>query len=277
MTPWQRSSSLDQLPREELLVHRMLVHALHQLLVEHVDEHVAGDVGRVHGAGRAGGAERPLREPAVLVAREDRPPVLELVDVARRLAREDLDRVLVAEVVRALDRVIGVDLGIVLRRVAERRVDAAFGRAGVAARRVELGDDADVRAGIVSRDRRAHSCAARAHDQDVVLRRPRAKDAIDHDARRKRQALPLAGPADAARRPVRSGRPAGPARRTARSSRRTCVRARRPCGRTPRGRATSSAGRAASRPHPAPPAAPRSRRPGRCGSRPRRAPRSAPP
>jgi hypothetical protein len=50
-------------------------------------------------------------EPAVLAAREVRAPVLELEDVLRRLAREDLDRVLVAEVVGALDRVVGVDLG----------------------------------------------------------------------------------------------------------------------------------------------------------------------
>ena len=66
-------------------------------------------------------------------AREDGAPVLELVDVARRLVAEDLDRVLVAEVVGALDRVERVLLGVVLGRVAERRVDPAFGRAGVAA------------------------------------------------------------------------------------------------------------------------------------------------
>ena len=69
-----------------------------------------GDVGRVRRPRRAGGAERPLRDPPVLGAREDGAPVLELVDVARRLVAEDLDRVLVAEVVRALDRVEGVRL-----------------------------------------------------------------------------------------------------------------------------------------------------------------------
>ena len=99
---------LDELPGEVLLVDRDV--ALHELLVEHLDQHVAGDVGREHGARRAGGAERPLREPAVVAAREERAPVLELVDVAGRLAREDLDRVLVAEVVGALDRVEGVRL-----------------------------------------------------------------------------------------------------------------------------------------------------------------------
>ena len=135
----------DELPGEVLLVDRGSS-SLHQLLVEHLDQHVAGDVGGVDGARRAGGAERALGDPAVLVAREDAAPVLELVDVAGRLAREDLDRVLVAEVVGALDRVERVDLGAVLGRVPERRVDAALGRAGVAARRVQLRDDGDVRA-----------------------------------------------------------------------------------------------------------------------------------
>ena len=90
---------------------------------------MAGDVGGEDRARRAGGAERPLRELAVLVSREDGAPVLELVDVVGRLAGEDLDRVLVAEVVRALDGVEGVDLGVVLARVPERGVDAALGRA----------------------------------------------------------------------------------------------------------------------------------------------------
>src|SRR6185503_18542451 len=91
---------LDELPGEVLLVD--LDVALHELLVEHLDEHVPGDVGCVDRAGRAGGTERPLRELAVLAPGEERAPVLELQDVARRLAREQLDRVLVADVVRPL-------------------------------------------------------------------------------------------------------------------------------------------------------------------------------
>ena len=76
--------------------------------------------------------------------------MLELVDVAGRLAAEDLDRVLVAEVVGALDRVERVDVGVVLGCVSERRVDAALGRAGVASRRVELRDDGDIGARVVA-------------------------------------------------------------------------------------------------------------------------------
>ena len=84
--------------------------------------------------------------------------------------REDLDRVLVADVVGALDGVEGVRLGGVLGGVAERRVDAALGRARMAAGRVELRDHADVRAGVVRLDGRAHARAAGADDQDVVGR-----------------------------------------------------------------------------------------------------------
>jgi hypothetical protein len=52
-----------------------------------------------------------------------------LVDVAGGLVAENLDRVLVPEVVGALHRVERVDLGAVLRRIPERGVDPALGRA----------------------------------------------------------------------------------------------------------------------------------------------------
>ncbi len=157
---------LDELPGEVLLVDGDV--ALDELLVEHLDQHVPRDVGRVDRPRRAGGAERALSELAVLAAREERPPVLELVDVAGRLAREDLDRVLVAQVVGALDGVEGMDLRRVLRGVPERGVDPALRRAGMAAGRMELRDHTDVGTGVVGLDGCAHACAACADDQDVV-------------------------------------------------------------------------------------------------------------
>ena len=81
--------------------------------------------------------------------------------------REDLDRVLVAQVVGALHRVEGVGLRVVLGGVPERRVDAAFRRAGVAAGRVELRDDADVRPRVVGLDSGAHAGAAGSDDEHV--------------------------------------------------------------------------------------------------------------
>ncbi len=176
-------AAVEQVPADDALTAAVLDHelvgeellvdldvALHHLLVEHVDEHVAGDVGRIDGSRRAGGPERALGELAVGRAREDAAPVLELVDVAGRLPGEDLDRVLVAEVVRALDGVEGVLLGTVLGCVPERRVDAALGGSRVTPSRVELRDEGDVGAGVECLDRRPHSGAAGADDEDVVLR-----------------------------------------------------------------------------------------------------------
>ena len=159
---------LDELPGEVLLVDGDV--ALDELLVEHLDQDVAGDVGGEHGARRACGAERALCELAVIAPREDRAPVLELVDVARRLAREDLDRVLVADVVGALDGVERVRLDGVLGGVAERCVDAALGRSRMASGRVQLRDHTDVRPCVVRFDGRAHTRAAGSDDQDVVGR-----------------------------------------------------------------------------------------------------------
>ena len=120
--------------------------ALETLLVERVQDDEARDVGRVGGPRVAGAAERPLGDRAVVVAAEGAAHVLELDQVARRLAGHDLDRVLVAEVVGALDGVEHVRFpGVV---VAEGAVDAALGAAGVAAHRVDLGDEGHVGAGV---------------------------------------------------------------------------------------------------------------------------------
>ncbi len=130
---------------------------------------MAGDVGRIRGTRLAGGSERTLRDPPVGRAGEDGSPVLELVDVVRGFLAEDLDRVLVAQVVGALDGVERVLLGVVLGGVSERCVDPTLGRAGVASNGVDLGDHGHVRAGVESLDRRAHSRAAGADDEHVVL------------------------------------------------------------------------------------------------------------
>ena len=95
--------------------------------------------------------------------------MLELVDVPRRLVAEHLDRVLVAEVVGALDGVEGVLLGVVLGGVPERGVDPALGRAGVAADGMDLGEERHVGAGVERLDGRAHARAAGADYKDVVL------------------------------------------------------------------------------------------------------------
>src|SRR5450759_3928836 len=69
---------------------------------------------------------------------------LELDDRLDGLVGEDLGRVLVDEVVAALDRVEHVPLGLVLFEVAESRADAALGSAGVRTGGIELGQNGGV-------------------------------------------------------------------------------------------------------------------------------------
>ena len=71
---------------------------------------MAGDVGHVVGAGGRGAAEGAGPQVAGLVAVEGDAGVLEPEDLVRRLPAHDLDRVLVAEVVRPLDGVERVGL-----------------------------------------------------------------------------------------------------------------------------------------------------------------------
>ena len=162
-----------QVEREPLVVDGDA--ALDQLLVQHVQQDVAGDVGRVAGARRAAGAERALGDLAVLGAAEHSAHVLQLVDVAGPLLAHHLDRVLVAQVVRALDGEEGVLVGVVLAGVAERRVDAALGRPRVAPRGVQLGHDSDVGAVPRCLDGGAHPSEACAHHHHVVSNHQRLR------------------------------------------------------------------------------------------------------
>ena len=127
--------------REVLLVAGDVVGVLHQLLVEDVHDRLAGDVGDVVGAGGRGAAEGARAELALLVAVEGDPEVLEVQQLLRRLLAHDLDRVLVGQVVRALDGVEGVGLPAVV--LLQGGVDPALGCVGVGADRVDLAHDPD--------------------------------------------------------------------------------------------------------------------------------------
>jgi hypothetical protein len=124
---------------EPLLVAEHLV-VLEKLLVEHVEDRLAGDVRHVVGAGGRGAAEGAGAELALLVAVEGHAEVLEIEDLLGRGLAHDLDGVLVTQVVRALDGVERVRLPAVLG--IQRRVDAALRRVGVRADWVDLGEDA---------------------------------------------------------------------------------------------------------------------------------------
>ena len=83
-------------------------------------------------------AERDAGRSCRRVAVERHAEVLELVDDLRRLAAHELDRVLVAEPVGALDGVVEVIVPVVFAHVAERGADAALRRHGVRAGREHL-------------------------------------------------------------------------------------------------------------------------------------------
>jgi hypothetical protein len=91
--------------RGEPLLEAVHLLVLHQLLVEHVQDRLAGDVRHVVGAGGRGAAERARAELALGVAVERHTEVLHVQDGLRGLPAHDLDGVLIAQVVRALDRV----------------------------------------------------------------------------------------------------------------------------------------------------------------------------
>ncbi len=124
--------------------------ALHALLEERLQDHVAGAVGRVAGpahrrlavvAGVA--AEAALVDLALRRPVERQPEVLQLDDGVDGLPAHDLDGGLVAQVVRALHGVERVPLPGILLHVGEGGAHAPLGGAGVGARGVELGQDGD--------------------------------------------------------------------------------------------------------------------------------------
>ena len=148
--PWRRLAALEEQVHDLVLVEEPDA-VLDALLVERLQDHVAGSVGRVAGppdrrlavvAGVA--AEAALVDLAVRRAIERQAHVLELDDRLDRLAGQDLGGVLVDQVVAALDGVEHVPLPVVLLEVAESGADTALGGAGVGAGGIELGQDGGV-------------------------------------------------------------------------------------------------------------------------------------
>jgi hypothetical protein len=149
---------------------------LHVLLVQRVQHGVAGAVGRGAGAlhrlfAVVGGvaAERALVDGAVGVAVERHAHVLQVVDDLGGFTAHELDGVLVAQPVGALDGVVEVVVPVVLVHVAERGADAALGSHGVRTGGEHLGEHGHVEAGARELQRGAHAGAAGADDDDVEL------------------------------------------------------------------------------------------------------------
>ena len=94
--------------------------------------------------------------------------MFEFVHRGRRVAAQIFDRVLVAEPVGALDRVVHVPAPVVLAHVAECGRDAALRRHGMRARREHFGDAGGAQSRFAAADHRAQARAAGADDHDVV-------------------------------------------------------------------------------------------------------------
>ena len=125
------------------------------------------------------------------------------IDRLDRLARQDLGRVLVDEVVAALDGVVHVPLPVVLFLVAQRGADAALGRAGVRPRGVELGQHGRLDAVARELERRPQAGAAGTDDDGLVV--------VDGRPASGRATAPAPSAGVAARRWLPIGRSAMPA------------------------------------------------------------------
>gem|GEM_PF-2040969 len=147
-----------------------------RLLVQRVQDGVAGTVGRGAGALRGAlavvrghAAEGTLVDLAFLGTRERHAVVFQLDDGRNRLAAHVFDRILVAEPVGALDGVVEVEAPVVLAHVAERGRDAALRCHGVRAGREHLGDASGLEALFGETEGGAQACAAGADHDHVVL------------------------------------------------------------------------------------------------------------
>ena len=146
------------------------------LLIQRVQHRVACAVGRGAGALHrlftvVGGvtAEGALVDRAVRVAVKGHAEMFELVNDLRRLAAHELDGVLVAQPVAALDGVVEVVVPVVLGHVAQARTDTALRSHGVRARREHLRQHRDIQAGARELQRRPHAGAAGADDHHIEL------------------------------------------------------------------------------------------------------------
>src|SRR3569832_472952 len=163
---------LDEVYRIKL-VEKMRLRA-DVLLIERVQDRMARAIRRRAGARGliaaevlALATEGALIDLAVVEPRERHACVLELHHQARGRSAHVFDRVLVAEVIAALHRVVHVPVPVVRAHVAERGIHAALRRDRVRARRKDLGYDGHRGLRLGQLQRGAQATAARADHQRV--------------------------------------------------------------------------------------------------------------
>ncbi len=111
-------------------------------------------------------AEAALFDAAVFRAVERQPPVFELEHRVDGFAREHFSRVLVDQVIAALDGIVHIPFPAVLFHVSERRGHSALRRPGVGTGRIEFRDHRYVRSAFGVE--RGHQPGAAGSDDDRI-------------------------------------------------------------------------------------------------------------
>ncbi len=145
------------------------------LLIERVQQRVAravrggtGALGRRLAIFLHMAAEGALIDLALVRAAEGHAEMLELDDGRHGVAAHVFDRVLVAQPVRPLDRVVHMPVPVVLAHIAERGGDATLGRDGVGAGGKHLGHARGFQARLHASQHRAQAGAAAADNDDII-------------------------------------------------------------------------------------------------------------
>ena len=146
-----------------------------RLLIQRMQHRMPGAIRRGAGALRDALAkvrrhatEGTLVDAPLGGARKRQAIVLKFDDCGGGLLAHELDRILIAEPVRAFDRVIHVPAPVILAHVAEGGADSALGRHRVAARRKELGDTRRRKSRLRKPEGGAQPRTSRADHDDVV-------------------------------------------------------------------------------------------------------------
>ena len=145
-------------------------------LIERMQHRVAGAICRGASAlngllTKVGGmpAKWPLINRAIRIPVEWHSKVLEFVDHLRRHPAHELDRVLVAEIIRPLNGVEHMPVPVVLAHIAQRSPNPPLRRDGMRAGWKDFGQDRDVETGFGQLQRATHPGPAGPNHHDVEL------------------------------------------------------------------------------------------------------------
>ena len=113
-------------------------------------------------------AERPLIDLALFGARKRHAVMFEFNDRVRRFLAHVLDRVLIAEPVRAFDRVVHVPAPVILPHVAQRRADATLRRNRMTSGWEDLADTGRLESGLCETEGCAQTGATCSEYDNIV-------------------------------------------------------------------------------------------------------------